>query len=86
VRGEPIVCTPADAWRCFLRTQMDCLALGPFLLDKAEQPPLGENADWSGSARGDRVWSGASAPDPRSEPQASEGRKGGPSWPGSATD
>ena len=38
VRGEPIVCTPEDAWRCFLRTDMDYLALGPFLLDKRRQP------------------------------------------------
>ena len=38
VRGEPIVCTPEDAWRCFLRTDMDYLALGPFLLDKRTQP------------------------------------------------
>ena len=38
VRGEPIVCTPEDAWRCFLRTDMDYLVLGPFLLDKRSQP------------------------------------------------
>jgi carbamoyltransferase len=38
VRGEPIVCTPEDAYRCFLRTEMDYLVLGPFLLAKAEQP------------------------------------------------
>jgi carbamoyltransferase len=38
VRGEPIVCTPEDAYRCFMRTGMDYLALGNFLLDKAEQP------------------------------------------------
>ena len=38
VRGEPIVCTPADAYRCFMRTHIDHLALGPFLLDKAAQP------------------------------------------------
>ena len=37
VRGEPIVCTPEDAWRCFMRTRMDCLVLGPFILDKARQ-------------------------------------------------
>ena len=34
VRGEPIVCTPADAYRCFMRTHIDHLVLGPFLLDK----------------------------------------------------
>jgi carbamoyltransferase len=38
VRGEPIVCTPADAYRCFMRTQIDHLAVGPFLLDRAAQP------------------------------------------------
>jgi carbamoyltransferase len=38
VRGEPVVCTPADAYRCFMRTGLDHLVLGPFLLDKAAQP------------------------------------------------
>jgi carbamoyltransferase len=37
VRGEPPVCTPEDAFRCFMRTEMDYLVLGNFLLDKAEQ-------------------------------------------------
>ncbi|MGZ8490976.1 MAG: carbamoyltransferase family protein [Gemmatirosa sp.] len=37
VRGEPIVCTPADAYRCFMRTDIDHLVLGPFLLDKRAQ-------------------------------------------------
>lgn len=37
VRGEPIVCTPEEAWRCFMRTKMDCLVLGHFILDKAKQ-------------------------------------------------
>jgi carbamoyltransferase len=46
VRGEPIVCTPEDAWRCFMRTQMDYLSLGPFLLDKAEQKAPAATADW----------------------------------------
>jgi carbamoyltransferase len=35
VRGEPIVCTPQDAYRCFMRTNIDALVLGPFLLEKA---------------------------------------------------
>ncbi len=35
VRGEPIVCTPEDAWKCFMRTEMDCLVIGSFLVDKA---------------------------------------------------
>jgi carbamoyltransferase len=38
VRGEPIVCTPYDAYRCFMRTEMDALILGNFLLIKTEQP------------------------------------------------
>ncbi|HEX3553501.1 MAG TPA: carbamoyltransferase [Thermoanaerobaculia bacterium] len=46
VRGEPIVCTPEDAWRCFMRTEMDYLVLGPFLLDKKAQPKLEEKGDW----------------------------------------
>jgi len=46
VRGEPIVCTPEDAWRCFMRTEMDYLVVGPFLLDKKQQPKLEEKGDW----------------------------------------
>jgi carbamoyltransferase len=48
VRGEPIVCTPADAYRCFMRTHIDYLVLGPFLLDRAAQPaqPEGKDAEW----------------------------------------
>jgi carbamoyltransferase len=46
VRGEPIVCTPADAYRCFMRTHLDALVLGPFLLHKAEQPAWEETEDW----------------------------------------
>ena len=46
VRGEPIVCTPEDAYRCFMRTEMDYLVLGPFLLDKRPQPALAESGDW----------------------------------------
>ncbi|HYT05058.1 MAG TPA: carbamoyltransferase [Gemmatimonadales bacterium] len=46
VRGEPIVCTPADAYRCFMRTHIDHLVLGPFLLDKARQPEWQECGDW----------------------------------------
>jgi carbamoyltransferase len=46
VRGEPIVCTPEDAYVCFMRTQMDYLVLGSFLLDKKEQPEWHEKADW----------------------------------------
>jgi carbamoyltransferase len=46
VRGEPIVCTPQDAYTCFMRTEMDYLVLGSFLLDKAAQPPWQEDHDW----------------------------------------
>jgi carbamoyltransferase len=46
VRGEPIVCTPEDAYRCFMRTHIDYLVLGPFLLDKDGQPDWKESADW----------------------------------------
>jgi len=40
VRGEPIVCTPEDAYRCFMYTHMDALVLGNHLLLKEEQPPM----------------------------------------------
>jgi carbamoyltransferase len=46
VRGEPIVCSPADAYRCFMRTHIDALVLYPFLLDKAAQPEWKETEDW----------------------------------------
>ena len=46
VRGEPIVCSPADAYTCFMRTHIDYLVLGPFLLDKATQPVWQESAQW----------------------------------------
>ena len=46
VRGEPIVCAPADAYHCFMRTHIDYLVLGPYLLDKTKQPEWKEQADW----------------------------------------
>jgi len=46
VRGEPIVCTPEDAYRCFSRTEMDYLYLEGFWLDKRQQPKLRETTDW----------------------------------------
>jgi carbamoyltransferase len=46
VRGEPIVCTPEDAYRCFMRTEMDLLVLEDFLLLKEKQPPWKEKRDW----------------------------------------
>jgi len=46
VRGEPIVCTPEDAYLCFMRTNMDTLVLGNQILDKKDQPELVEEFDW----------------------------------------
>jgi carbamoyltransferase len=46
VRGEPIVCTPADAYRCFMRTEMDYLVVENCLLDKREQPAYADDGDW----------------------------------------
>jgi carbamoyltransferase len=46
VRGEPIVCSPADAYRCFMRTHIDQLVLGPFVLDKESQPQWKESGNW----------------------------------------
>lgn len=46
VRGEPIVCTPEDAYRCFMRTNMDYLVLGNYVLDKRDQPDREEVIDW----------------------------------------
>jgi carbamoyltransferase len=46
VRGEPIVNTPDQAYACFMRTDIDLLAIGPFLLDKAEQPEWSEGVEW----------------------------------------
>lgn len=46
VRGEPPVCTAGDAYRCFMRTEMDYLVVGNFLLKKAEQPEWKEKSDW----------------------------------------
>jgi len=50
IRGEPIVCTPEDAYRCFMRTEMDYLVVGPYLLDKKDQPEWPEPKDsWKSS-------------------------------------
>jgi carbamoyltransferase len=46
VRGEPIVCTPRDSWLCFMRTEMDALAIGNYVLLKEQQPALGDDVDW----------------------------------------
>ena len=46
VRGEPIVCTPRDAYLCFMRTNMDYLIMGNYLLNKEDQTPLKEDIAW----------------------------------------
>ena len=46
VRGEPIVCSPQDAYLCFMRTEMDLLVLEDILLFKEEQPVLEDDKDW----------------------------------------
>tara|TARA_B100001248_G_scaffold186384_1_gene142250 strand:- start:1559 stop:3376 length:1818 start_codon:yes stop_codon:yes gene_type:complete len=46
VRGEPIVCTPSDAYKCFMRTEMDYLLINNYLLDKKEQKPLDNDSNW----------------------------------------
>ncbi len=46
VRGEPMVCTPEDAYRCFMRTKIDRLVLGCFFLEKDRQPAWRDSGDW----------------------------------------
>ena len=46
VRGEPIVCTPSDAYRCFMRTEMDYLLLNNYLLKKTDQQTLSNDSNW----------------------------------------
>jgi carbamoyltransferase len=46
VRGEPIVCTPTDAYRCFMRTEMDYLVVENYLLDKKQQPAWERDTSW----------------------------------------
>ncbi len=46
IRGEPIVCTPKDAYLCFMRTEMDYLILNNYLLAKTDQTPLNNDSDW----------------------------------------
>lgn len=46
VRGEPIVCSPLDAYRCFMRSEMDFLVMNDFLFDKREQPPWPDTDHW----------------------------------------
>jgi carbamoyltransferase len=46
VRGEPIVCTPDDGFRCFMRTEMDYLVIGDYLFDKKDQEKLINDSNW----------------------------------------
>lgn len=46
VRGEPIVCSPNDAYKCFMRTDMDYLVLGNYILSKADQKAIKNDSDW----------------------------------------
>ena len=46
VRGEPIVCSPEDAYRCFMRTEMDYLVLENIILDKRQQTNWTEDINW----------------------------------------
>lgn len=46
VRGEPIVCSPEDSYTCFMRTEMDVLAIGNFILKKEDQPDFSDKEEW----------------------------------------
>ena len=46
VRGEPIVCTPNEAYKCLMRTEMDYLVIGNFVFDKKKQPEWKEDKKW----------------------------------------
>lgn len=46
VRGEPIVCSPNDAYRCFMRTEMDYLVVGNYLFNKKNQPTFQDSSNW----------------------------------------
>jgi carbamoyltransferase len=46
VRGEPIVCTPQDAYKCFMRTEMDYLVIGDFIFNKKDQPAWNQTDNW----------------------------------------
>jgi carbamoyltransferase len=46
VRGEPIVCRPEEAFKCFMRTEMDYLVIGNFVIAKTDQKQLEQDVDW----------------------------------------
>jgi carbamoyltransferase len=64
VRGEPITCTPADAYRCFMRTDMDVLALGDFILHKEGQPVWNEGSGRHEALESEDNNSGTAVPNP----------------------
>jgi len=49
VRGEPIVCTPDEAYRCFMRTEMDFLVMGDYVFEKKDQPAF-DDQEWKPAA------------------------------------
>jgi carbamoyltransferase len=53
VRGEPIVCSPDDAYKCFMRTGMDFLVLGNYIFDKSRQPDWKEGGEWKKGLKAD---------------------------------
>jgi carbamoyltransferase len=53
VRGEPIVCTPTDAYRCFMNTEMDYLVINNFVYKKTEQPDWQNKEKWALSFKKD---------------------------------
>ncbi len=53
VRGEPVVCTPEDAYKCFMRTDMDYLVIGDYLFDKKQQPQWQESDEWKKELKAD---------------------------------
>jgi carbamoyltransferase len=53
VRGEPIVCSPLDAWRCFMNTGMDYLVMNNYILDKKDQPEFRVEKYYKGKIRPD---------------------------------
>jgi carbamoyltransferase len=53
VRNEPIVCTPEDAYKCFMRTEMDYLVIGDYLFDKKKQPVGQQDKNWRDQFKSD---------------------------------
>lgn len=47
VRGEPIVCSPEDAYKCFMKTEMDCLVIGNYFFEKGKQPEYKEKTNFN---------------------------------------